>query len=252
MAIAYVRDTGKIRTTGTGQTSNASFGALPSVGNTIIVGVSSYFAGQNNGAMGYSDNQGNSYSSGGADIQVGSGPTDDDESACIGSAAVGTSAGTFTVTVDASGTTNTFYTWMAVEFSGLASSAFDKSSSNSEAGGSTTIGTGTTPTLSQAEELVVSVCALNTGVNHTSVTASGYTALWDEPDGTSFAVGGMAYKTVSSTSGVSATWNWTTNSSTGEGAVIATYLGGTPPPPAVPVSNMGPPNFPPNVFPGAE
>lgn len=218
MTIAYVKDTGKVAV-GVSSSVSASFASLPAVGNLCI---GTLAARTPSGVVTFSDNQSNSWA------------TDKfeelsnalDAAAAAGSAQIGTSAGTFTVTATPGG--STLLTLMGVEYSGLAtSSAFDASAG---ATGSpvANLAIGPTGTLAQADELVVTVFAQTVNPPSLSIP-SGYTSLWTETGGPFTSQdGGAAYLIVSSTSPITSTW---TNSDSFCAGVVATYkaaAGGPP------------------------
>jgi hypothetical protein len=221
MAIAYVRDLGKVRTTGASSSSASSFGALPAVGNAIV-SVCNGFQGSATWTPDVTDNQGNAYSN-----AVTARDAINGFQVCrIAYAEIGVSAGSFTVTQTASNLGASYFTWSAIEFSGVKdSSPVDQIGTQAEGPGSTSITVNTAGNLTENDELVVSTVGLDSAVNHTSITASGYTSVYNEPDGTTYDAGAGAYKILSGGSGAgqSAAWSWTTNSGTAEVAVIATF-----------------------------
>lgn len=226
MAIAYVRDLGKIRTTGTGLASSASFGTAPAVGNHVISMIGCYKGGDTTYSMTTSDNKSNSYSnavtardpySGGETISN------------IASAKVATSSGTFTVTATASGSGVAYHTWSAAEFSGLhATTWLDRTGSNNGAIGTNALAitVTTSANLTAADELAISVWAPFSGTNHGSIAAAtGYSNVFSEGNTTTYMGGAGAYKVISGGSGAthSAAWTWTSNAD-GVSAVIATFI----------------------------
>ena len=154
---------------------------------------------------------------------------------CVGAAIYyvpNANAGSHTITfTPASGAV---YGHMTIdEWSGLGS--FDKSSSstNNSAASSTSGSSGTTATLTNANEIVFVATALasNTGLANAGISdpPTGYASLYADQD-TAVNVGTeIAWKSVSSTAAVSATWSWTADSSqfTSQG-VIATFVDNSP------------------------
>ena len=100
------------------------------------------------------------------------------------------------------------------EWSGLVTgTAFDQQStaSNSSAGGLTSFSSGTTPTLTQADELVIGLLAGTTGSGASGITTpSGYTQLGVEQNSATYIGMQASYKVVSAASGVSASWSFNT------------------------------------------
>lgn len=226
MAIAYVRDLGKIRTTGTGLASSASFGTAPAVGNHVISMIGCYKGGDTTYSMTTSDNKSNSYSnavtardpySGGETISN------------IASAKVATSSGTFTVTATASGSGVAYHTWSAAEFSGLhATTWLDRTGSATGAIGTNALAitVTTSANLTAADELAISVWAPFSGTNHGSIAAAtGYSIIFSEGNTTTYMGGAGAYKVISGGNGAthSAAWTWTSNAD-GVSAVIANFI----------------------------
>lgn len=203
MAIAYVKDTGKIVGDAVASMSG-SFATLPSVGNLCVstLATASFL-------VTVSDNQSNTYTVDQVDLPPsGVGYT-------LDSAQIATSAGTFTVTWDP--TFSADQAAMAIEFSGIVtSSRLDKTADAFGFGSNLSVGP--TATLSQADELVVSMIGCDDGGEPLDYP-SGYTGLWEEEDPT-YAIGAAAYKIVASTTAVSAGW---TNSAIQSTAGIVTY-----------------------------
>jgi hypothetical protein len=114
MAIAYVQDLGKVRTTGGGSSSAASFGVLPVVGN-VVISACTAFQGNATWTPDVTDNQTNSYSS----AAIVRDSVNAFQVVRVSHAQIGTSSGTFTVTQTASNVAASFFTWSAIEFSGV-------------------------------------------------------------------------------------------------------------------------------------
>lgn len=225
MATAYVRDLGKIRTTGAGLASSASFGTAPAVGNHIVSTIACYKSGDTTYTMSTSDNKSNSYTSHVSARESYSGG----EGVCnIGSCKIATAGGTFTVTATASGSGVAYHSWSAAEFSGMhATTWLDRTGSIVGTPGVnvTSLTVTTSANLTAADELAVSALALYSFTNHGSIAATGYTNLFSEGDTTTYMGGAGAYKLISGGSGAthSAAWSWTTNV-LGSAAVIATFI----------------------------
>lgn len=140
-------------------TNACSFGSPPTVGNTIVVGVSG-----NNSTGGCTDNQSNTYTKqftdAGALAKVE-----------VFTAPVSTSSGTFTVTCGTVGFT--YYTMLATEFSGLNNaSIFDSSASGAE--NTTSPFDCGTITTTNASDMLFSVLENSTGASTTFGAGSGF------------------------------------------------------------------------------
>lgn len=222
MAWAYVRDTGKIVTDNTAGGSSGSFGVLPVVGN-YLVGTNSTYSNGAAHAVTITDNQTtNTWTS----ERAAASESDGGQRATVSDAKVDASAGTFTVTVSASGgAVVKYYSWCCAEFSGQAASPFDASGATSNQAAGTSVTATTSGNLAENDELAVSACSVDSTVNHTSITASGYSAMFNEPDASAHVAGGGAYKILSGGSGATtnAAWSWTTASGFKTCAAIATY-----------------------------
>lgn len=216
MAIAYVRDTGKVSTTAAAS-SNASFGTLPSVNNHVFALVSRW---NNPGtSTTFSDNQANTWA------------TDKHraaatglQSASAGSAKVATSSGTFTVTAAAAG--SNYWEWIGVEFSGLASAShLDQTGEATQGTGSTSITVTAAGANAQADDLVLAVCANSSSDATINIShpPTGYTGLAVQQNATATCGHESCYKIVSALETSACTWTY--DSTTGEGvsAAIATY-----------------------------
>jgi len=107
-----------------------------------------------------------------------------------------------------------------------AAPSFDKDANASSA--SSPMVTGTTATLSQADELVIAVGSIaDTGSNGTLTETGGYT-LVGENENVLDLIGSIVYKIVTATTAVSCSWTWSAGMSDSR-ACIATYkadLGG--------------------------
>lgn len=122
------------------------------------------------------------------------------------------SGGATTVTVDYG--TGFYIVGSITEFSGLVtSSSIDQQTSNSNAL-STTPSSGTTGTLSQADELVIAVLSLpgiDTDASIDVPATTGYTNIHVEQDAQNFMGHSSDYKIVAATTAVSAAWGTTDN-----------------------------------------
>ena len=146
--------------------------------------------------------------------------------------------GTYTFTVNPYNHAGQLYAEATlVEWSGLTAAPLDQTSSGFtglvDAG---TGNTGTTSTLAQSNELVVSamtlLCSVGSTNSHISSPAStGYTSLAVNQDTQNFIGVEHSYKEAGSTAGQIATWTWDTGLSPyGSQQVIATFLENSVPP----------------------
>lgn len=225
MAIGYVRDLGKIRSSGSGLSSSASFGTAPAVGNHVVTMVGCYKSGDTTYTVAGSDNKGNANTT---HVTARDPYSANEAIGTIISSKVATSGGTFTQTVTASGSSVAYITWSSAEFSGMhATTWLDRTGTATGAIGTanTNITVTTSANLTAADELAVSVWAPYSSTNHGSIAASGYTNIFTEGDTTTYMGGAGAYKLISGGSGAthSAAWTWTTNI-LGVAAVIATFI----------------------------
>jgi len=201
MPISYVRDTGHV--TGNGVNSiAANFLSLPAAGNSIIVTVSCYNA-VGTVSITVNNNQTDNIAQ-----DVFMDPVSDLEDSECGIFAdidIGTpSGGTYTITVDPSGTTD-YFEWTGTEFSGLEdSAALDITTSSNGIDTSPTV---TGSTTGQADELWIGVMG---AAGTTGQTAIGIDlpATWNQigniiQDAYSTVAYMAAYKIVSSTGALS-------------------------------------------------
>lgn len=115
-----------------------------------------------------------------------------------------------------------YISYSVEEWSGLTASPLDQTTNN--AAGTSASPSVTTPTLSQANELIYGVVFSQTsGVGPDVITnpSSPWSASFNESDGSSHQPGAGAYRTVSATTAVTATW--TLNQSQAWIAVAATF-----------------------------
>lgn len=200
MAIAYVRSTGVFRAGGA-LSASGSFGSLPTVGNMVVVLVSR--SGSSGATLSVSDNQGNTYTKAVESATVGPCNT-----SSIWYAPVGTSSGTFTVTVTNTGTAGSSYiSATALEYSGLASSSVvDQTNSNSGTGiGTLSSGSITT---TNADDLLIGVCCSNKSTNQTwTDPGAPWTQRFIESGGANYEMGIGNERIVSATGTYSVSWS---------------------------------------------
>lgn len=228
--IAYVRDTGKQQSDGfTGSTgTTGSFGTLPAIGNHVIISVSGFRTG------GFllstpTDNQGNTYNK---DASVrDAGPNSE---ASISSTRVAFSSGTYTITLKATGNSNTA-TWIATEYSGIVSRGWLDATGTAQVT-STTGGTVTATNPGRFKgDLVVAAVATDSGDAAIGFSApSGGSGSWTESyvenNGSAHSAGESGYKIASLLETSAATWTWSESSGVKSALVLATYMAQQPSP----------------------
>lgn len=213
MALTRVQATGKVVADSVASIA-LTFSTLPTVGNGLVVLVTGY-----NGTYlttSCSDNRSNTYQRA---TTLSLGPV---SVAIYSCASVATSVAPFTVTV-AAGTA--YYVATAIEVSGVGSGLVLDQTATASAGASTSASTGTTPALTAAEELVVSVCSLGNTV--ASLTVDAVSPAWtqeaEELNFSLHAVGESDSRIVTSAIGTTQSCGWTLASSVGWAGTIATF-----------------------------
>jgi hypothetical protein len=196
MALAVVQG---VHFSGSGATpsTTSAFGSATTVGNLIIVCVNSYAG--TPGPSSVTDSKSNTYT---RDFQFTSGSLDQ----TYYSAQITTGGTAHTVTVGAG---STVVNIDAIEVSGAAtSSPFDKSASNSGTGAPPWT-SGSTGTLSQADEIVVVSVGVDTGSDAQITEDATYTLIGEFVFGSTGYVSNTAYKIVSATTAIDHTWTST-------------------------------------------
>lgn len=215
--MAAVRDktTGKVVVAGSNG-GNASFPTLPSSASTVIVLLSGANASLDYAAGSVTDNQGNTYTQ-----AVQSALNNRGRSAIFYAENIGSPSGTFTITVNTTAST-WFGTWAATSFTGMATSALDKTTSSS--GTSTTPTSGATAATAQADEVVAGVMQSRFSTPGT-ITAEVLSPAWvqeyEELDGTNTECGEGDTRIVSASAAMTA--NWTCDQNQTWTAAIATF-----------------------------
>lgn len=216
MPIAFVRSTGRISGNNV-DSVGGNFGALPAAGNAITVETSAWNGSNADMPAGsVTDNQSNTYSRAvQSPLQSGG------VCSIFYDESIGSPSGTHTVTVDPTGTGN-YLEFSAQEWSSFASSALDKTNGNNAASDSPT--SGSTGTLSQADELVIGVVGTYNGHSDVGIDPpSGYTnlSLFQNEGST---VGHSAdYMIVSATTAQNISWGTVFDNLVPWGACVATF-----------------------------
>lgn len=114
---------------------------------------------------------------------------------------------------------NNFCCLFLIEITGALAASFDVTAQGNDAASPFTI---TTPTLGQANEVVITLCAANSGVTSTNTySSSNTTILAQESAGASFYTGAISKLVVASTSAVTPSFTCTTG--TAAGLITATF-----------------------------
>lgn len=212
---AFVRQT-PLTANATAASHSATFSALPSAGNMVVVYVATWYSSAHDvPTANVTDNNGNSYLL--ACKRVQSFGADHFVAAIFYAPAIQVTGGTFQVTASAS--TSSEMLLRAIEYSGLSSAnALDQSVDNSATSSSAT--SGTTGTTSATYELLAGVVNLDSGGGVSITPTGGFTSRGSTSGGTN-PMAGFADRIVSSTGTYQATW--TLGSSVGYSACLATF-----------------------------
>jgi hypothetical protein len=219
--VASLLESSSPQQSASGVTSEAyTFSTNPAVGNKVIVGATNWGTSGPPAVSSVTDNYGNTYTKRADDLSSQTRVT-------LWDCDVATTGASFTVTVTYAATSDescTFQLW-----SGLG--AYDTSATGHAGDGFlTSISTASTGTLATSKEVLISVFGAATGNSSSGITApSGYTLDGIEQNSSAFIGHGMAHQSVSSNAAVSATWNFSTTTSGGNGAaIVAAYIDPVP------------------------
>lgn len=201
--------------------SAASFTSTPTVGNMIVVCVFGWRVpgGFDMPTNGVTDNQGNTYTRA---VQSSLMPTANDGSASIFYAYNVASSGTFTITVDPTGTGN-YFSWSATEVAGAARSSDPKDQTTSSTGSTNTPSTGTTSATAQNNEIVfINLTTNQTGSPAVESVTPAWNEIFEQTDPINHFPGEVDYRVISSSGTQSGSW---TIGNTGPrwAAAIATF-----------------------------
>lgn len=215
MAVAYVRDTGRI-TGGGVDSASGSFAALPAAGNAVQVLYSVWRSGGATvSAGGITDNQSNTYSKAdeGAIGSICAGIFYDED--------IGSPSGTFTVTINPD-LASAYIEAVAIEVSGVAdSSSLDQ---HNNATGNSSTPTVTSGTTAQADEFAVGALVVDDGSDAGIDTAAGWTTAHLHQSSGDTISAYQAYKVLSAT-GTQTFDGGTLSSSVNWAIVVATFKG---------------------------
>ncbi len=204
-AISLVQSKGSIVIAS--DSGNLSFDATPTVGNLILVAVSSWQGDLGTGAV--TDNQGNTYTRR---------PKQEfatDADVAIFSAIASTASGTFTITVNPTGASCDF-TFSIAEFSGVNADPFDGQTSGTGTGTSVSSGS-----LLPSVNNCLWVGAMTHGTTDTSIQETNGTLIYENQGGSSNMPLSFVYKVQTTAASEAATW--TIGASATWGAVIASF-----------------------------
>lgn len=218
MAIAYVRDTGRIRGEAVSSV-DLTYGTTPSVGHHLFLQSSVWHSGGGS-LSSVADNQGNTWA---IDVQAADSGS---ARASVASAKVATASGTVTVTATL-GAAGSYAELVASEFSGLDTSTWVDKTATATAQSTSPV-SGTTATTTVADELVmatveVSVSSTDVGLDS---PPTGYTNLALNQDADATIALSADYKIVAATGTQAASWG-TLTGAWFWGGCIATYKGAT-------------------------
>ena len=215
--MAFVQKTSRI-TGSSVDSASGSFSSLPSAGNFIVVGISVFNSSADLPAGCVTDNQGNTYT------RAVRGPVHATNTvpAIFYAENIGSPSGTFTVTVDPSGTGN-YIEFSAAEFSAMAtSSSLDKTQTNE--GDSATPTSGTTAATTQADELVLAVLATGNSSSALGIDLpSGFTNITINQDESATVGHSFDYQIIAATGTQLADWGSVVVSNDPWSACIATF-----------------------------
>lgn len=171
-----------------------SFTTTPTVGNLILVALSTYAG--NIGTSAITDNQGNTYTR-----RSLAEPEGQDTDVAIFTAIASTSSGTFTVTANPDGTSADL-TMVIMDFSGCDADPFDQQSSGT--GNGTAVSTGNaTPSVDGA--LMVAAMT-HAGTDRTITEEAGWTLIYENEGGSSNMPISVVYKVQSTAAAEDADW----------------------------------------------
>lgn len=234
MAIAYRADTGTLVTVGSTTASDISFpGTQPVAGDLVVAGGSTYNGG-GPGTRIVTDNQGGSAYTKARVQDVESASTTEPIAASAAWIAYRenvTNAGTFTLSFSTDNmVAGIYHVTGGIAFSGAAtSSSLDVVASSHTANtDQASQGTGTTGTTANADSVAIAALAVDNSTDIGPFTVTGYTVPIQNGNGSTNAVGGLAYKILSATGTQTATWAYNISSGAGtndHAGAIAVFKG---------------------------
>jgi hypothetical protein len=194
-----------------------TFGTAPNAGSLMNVLVASF---GNGNAPTVTDNQGNTYVE---DVGVSFLGNTNYRVSIFRAYNIATGS-PFKITVTGALGSGNYLTWGAVEARNVkTSAALDKTSSAHSSSAGTSQSSGSTGTLSQADEIALCIFGSDATDGSFSATPSGFTELFHDGTGSTDVVAWGGYQVVSATTALNPSWTF---SSTGDmAAAIATYEG---------------------------
>lgn len=195
------------RGVGSGSTATTTAGTTTASGSTFVIAVS---WDQTGGTVTISDSKGNTYTGQGTAQVDGAGGY------CrLYVCQNGTGGASHTATI--STTSSSYPVIHLIEITGAETASLDQIAQGADAATPWTL---TSPTLSQAAEVVICVC-INNDTTSGSYASSNFTVLSSETDGSNYWTSAVGSLVVAATSAV--TPSWTRGTGTGAGLALATF-----------------------------
>lgn len=225
--MAYVQSSGILREAAAGASSAVTLAFLPTVGNRLILKVGGWHDITGFDVSAVSDNHGNTWTRDAASA-LGSGNV----RSLIYSCAVAVASGSFTITIAYTDASGNYVAAEVSEHTDLSGAALDITITNASNSTTANASTGASASTTQANELIVTTCALDTPdstCNFTTAT-TGYTNRARENDSGTYCGFSSDEKYVTSAGVQSADWTHDHTGQEGWTAALATYkvpAGGT-------------------------
>ena len=227
MALALVKSSTIASAANVGSLAT-SFASLPSAGNMIVVLVSAWRSSAAN-ISSVTDNQGNTYTKA-IDRNGGNGGLS--EASIWYCASIGSPSGIHTITTNATAGVDNYIVVIASEVSGQDTSAPLDASTSAAISTTGDVATGTTGTLSQANEIVfIAASVSGSSSNITIDTPATYTRIGVQQDSNTYIGFEGSYKIVAATTAVVGQWSHDNTGQDEASGVIATFkaaAGGDP------------------------
>ena len=227
MALALVKSSTIASAANVGSLAT-SFASLPSAGNMIVVLVSAWRSSAAN-ISSVTDNQGNTYTKA-IDRNGGNGGLS--EASIWYCASIGSPSGIHTITTNATAGVDNYIVVIASEVSGQDTSAPLDASTSAAISTTGDVATGTTGTLSQANEIVfIAASVSGSSSNITIDTPAMYTRIGVQQDSNTYIGFEGSYKIVAATTAVVGQWSHDNTGQDEASGVIATFkaaAGGDP------------------------
>lgn len=216
MSISVIQTGGNYSTAGAASLA-VNLGALPAVGNALLIGIALFQNTSGSDVTSVTDNQtGNTYTKIAESAETGG------EVAMIYACeSVADSTGTFTITVNTN-STNDYLTFGVAEVAGLAATPVDVTDTVTSGPSTTTPSIGPTAATAQASEIAFGVlCCI--GANPTGLSSpTGYTNVYVQQD-TTYQVASVDYEILSATGTQNPTWTASNGTQNGWSIALATF-----------------------------